>query len=272
MLSCSLRFAQSGDLLGPRTARRMVCQGFPLCSSVPSVVNEVFALSRVSIIVPTLNEAANIEATLARLQSLRARGHEVIVVDGGSEDGTPDLARPLADRVVGARRGRASQMNAGAQEAQRDVLLFLHADTRLPDDADRLVLDDLDRSALAWGRFDIRIDGQHTLLQIVAWFMNCRSRLTSVCTGDQSIFVRRDLFTRVGGYPPIDLMEDIALSKLLRRHSRPLRIAQAVQTSGRRWEARGVWRTVLLMWWLRLRYFLGASPAHLLRVYEGTRR
>lgn len=229
-------------------------------------------MSRISVVMPTLNEAADIEATLARLQSLRTRGHEVIVADGGSEDGTPDLARPLADRVVAARRGRAHQMNVGAHEARGEVLLFLHADTRLPEGADRLILEGLGRSGLDWGRFDIRIDGRHALLQIVAWFMNRRSRLTGVCTGDQSIFVQRDLFMRVGGYPPIDLMEDIALSKLLRRRSRPLCIADAAMTSARRWETRGVWRTVLLMWWLRLRYFLGASPAHLQRVYEGTRR
>jgi rSAM/selenodomain-associated transferase 2 len=243
-----------------------------LCVPVSSVVDEVFPLDTVSVIIPTLNEAANIEAALARLQPLRARGHEVIVADGGSEDGTPDLARPLADRVVAARRGRAHQMNAGADEARGEVLLFLHADTRLPERADRLIVDGLRRSGLAWGRFDIRIDGRHALLGLVAWFMNRRSRLTSVCTGDQSMFVRRDVFTRLGGYPPIDLMEDIALSKLLRRYSRPLCIVDTALTSARRWETRGVWRTVMLMWWLRLRYFLGASPSYLLRIYQGTRR
>ena len=206
------------------------------------------------------------------MQPLRARGHEVIVADGGSEDGTPDLARSLADRVVVARRGRAYQMNAGADEARGEVLLFLHADTLLPEAADRLILEGLEESNLAWGRFDIHIDGEHALLEVVAWLMNRRSRLTSVCTGDQSIFVDRNLFKRLGGYPPIDLMEDIALSKLLRRESRPLCIASVVSTSARRWEARGVWRTVLLMWWLRLRFFLGASPARLLQVYEGSRR
>jgi rSAM/selenodomain-associated transferase 2 len=228
-------------------------------------------LDRISIIIPTLNEAASIEAALARLQPLRGRGHELIVVDGGSHDGTPELARPLADRVITAARGRALQMNAGAQAARGEILLFLHADTRLPADADRLILDGLERTRAAWGRFDVRIDGHHASLAVVAWFMNRRSRLTLVCTGDQSIFVRRDAFALVGGYPPIDLMEDIALSKLLRRQGRLLCIADAVFTSARRWEARGVWRTVVLMWWLRLRYFLGSSPAHLLRLYQGTR-
>jgi rSAM/selenodomain-associated transferase 2 len=225
----------------------------------------------ISIIIPTLNEASNIEAALVRLQPVRARGHELVVADGGRRDGTRELARPLADRVVTAPRGRARQMNAGAQVARGGILLFLHADTRLPADADRLIREGLERTGRAWGRFDVRIDGHHTLLGVVAWFMNQRSRLTSVCTGDQSIFVRQDVFARVGGYPSIELMEDIALSKLLRRQSLPLRIADAVLTSARRWETRGVLRTVVLMWWLRLRYFLGASPAHLLRLYQHTR-
>jgi rSAM/selenodomain-associated transferase 2 len=229
-------------------------------------------MQRISIVIPTLNEASGIEAALVPLQALRARGHEVIVVDGGSGDSTVALAMPLADRVISSRRGRAFQMNAGAQEAAGDVVLFLHADTRLPEDADRLIFGGLQRSNLAWGRFDIRIEGRHAPLRVVAWFMNQRSRLTAVCTGDQSIFVRRDLFQRLGGYPPIELMEDIALSKLLRRHSSLLCITSAALTSARRWETRGVWRTVLLMWWLRLRYLLGASPKQLLRLYEGTRR
>jgi rSAM/selenodomain-associated transferase 2 len=236
------------------------------------VVDEVFALDRLSIIIPTLNEAPNIEAALERLQPLRGRGHEVIVVDGGSEDGTAALARPWADRVIESACGRARQMNAGAREARGDVLLFLHADTRLPDDADRLILQTLEESGRGWGRFDIRIEGQHPALGIVAWFMNRRSRLTSVCTGDQSIFVRRELFLRVGGYPSIDLMEDIALSKLLRRHSRPLRIAAPAATSACCWEVGGVWWIVVLMWWLRLCFFLGASLVHLRRVYEAARR
>jgi rSAM/selenodomain-associated transferase 2 len=227
---------------------------------------------KLTIIVPTLNEAAGIEHCLMPLQPVRRRGHEVIVVDGGSADRTVELARPLADRVIAGRRGRASQMNAGAREARADVLVFMHADTRLPDDADRLVLDGLARSNLLWGRFDVCIEGRHALLKVIAWFMNRRSRLTSVCTGDQSIFVARNLFERVGGYPSIDLMEDIALSKILRRRSPPLRIASVVHTSARRWEARGVWRTILLMWWLRLRYFLGASPERLQHMYESTRR
>jgi len=231
----------------------------------------VDARVKLSIIVPTFNEAAGIADTLQRLRPLRARGHEVIVADGGSRDGTAALAAPLSDCVLEAPRGRAPQMNAGAQRAVGSVLLFLHADTRLPDAADQLILDGIASSGRVWGRFDVVIDGRPALLRAIAAAMNLRSRWTAVCTGDQAIFVERDLFWRCGGYPPIELMEDIALSKRLRRWSRPLCLAPPVITSGRRWERRGVWRTVLLMWWLRLRYALGASPARLRRLYEGER-
>jgi rSAM/selenodomain-associated transferase 2 len=223
---------------------------------------------RITIIIPTLNEAANIEPALARLQPLRGRGHEVIVADGGSADGTVALADAAADRVIDAPRGRALQMNAGAQHARGDVLLFLHADTQLPAEADRLILDGLRDSGRAWGRFDVRIAGRHWLLPLIAFGMNLRSRLTRVCTGDQCIFVRRDLFARLGGYPAIALMEDIALSKALRRASRPLFLAARVVTSGRRWERNGVARTMFFMWGLRLRYFFGVRPARLAELYD----
>jgi rSAM/selenodomain-associated transferase 2 len=223
---------------------------------------------RLSIVMPALNEAAGIAQTLSRLQPLRARGHEVIVVDGGSTDATSDLAAPLADRVLRAPRGRARQMNEGARNARGDVLLFLHADTRLPDDADATILEGLARSGRAWGRFDVAIEGNHPLLRVISAAMNLRSRVSAVCTGDQAIFVERSRFEAVGGFPPIALMEDIALSKRLRRGSRPLCLRARAVTSGRRWEERGVWRTMALMWWLRLRYFLGASPERLRRVYE----
>jgi rSAM/selenodomain-associated transferase 2 len=228
-------------------------------------------MQRLSIVMPALNEAANIVGALERLQPLRARGHEVIVVDGGSEDGTVKLAQPLADRVLETPRGRARQMNAGAEHASGDVLLFLHADTRLPEDADRLIAERLPGTALAWGRFDVVIEGRPLMLKVIAAAMNLRSRVTGVCTGDQGIFVHRELFQRIGGYPPIELMEDIALTGMLRRRARPICLAPRVITSGRRWERRGVWRTMALMWWLRLRYFFGASPAHLRRLYEGRR-
>lgn len=229
-------------------------------------------MTRLSIIVPTLNEAPGIVATLERLQRMRTAGHEVIVADGGSGDATRALAAPLADRVLTAPRGRASQMNAGAALARGDVLLFLHADTRLPADAGRLILDGLASSGRAWGRFDVRIEGTHPLLRTVAWLMNLRSRLTGIATGDQAIFARRDAFDAAGGFPPLALMEDVAASAALKHASRPLCLREPVVTSGRRWESRGVVRTILLMWWLRLRYFLGASPERLARIYDGPRQ
>ena len=226
---------------------------------------------RISIIVPTLNEAEGIAAALAALAPLREQGHEVIVVDGGSGDGTPELARGAADRVVSAPRGRAGQMNAAAALARGEVLLFLHADTRLPENADARILHGLAASGRAWGRFDARIDGESRLLPVIAFFMNLRSRATGIATGDQAIFVRRDAFERAGRFPRLELMEDIALSSSLKRISRPLCIAEKVVTSGRRWERRGILRTVLLMWRLRLEFFFGAAPASLARFYDGDR-
>ena len=189
------------------------------------------------------------------------------MVDGGIRDATVQRARLRADRVVSAPRGRALQMNAGAEKASGDVLLFLHADTRLPDEADHLVLDGLARSGLAWGRFNVRIEGRSPLLAFVAWLMNIRSHLTGIATGDQAMFVKREVFRAEGGFPPIALMEDVALSKRLKRVSRPLCLRQKVVTSGRRWEQNGVLHTVLLMWRLRLAYFFGADPATLAKRY-----
>ncbi|MGZ8329532.1 MAG: TIGR04283 family arsenosugar biosynthesis glycosyltransferase [Rhodoplanes sp.] len=222
---------------------------------------------RLSIIIPVLDEEAEIAHVLAALAPLRSRGVETIVVDGGSRDRTVALAAPLADRVITAPRGRAVQMNAGAVAATGDVLLFLHADTRLPAEADRLVLDGLARSGRQWGRFDVRISGRHPLLRVVAALMNIRSRLTGIATGDQAMFVRRDLFERVGGFPAIPLMEDVAFSRAAKRVGEPLCPSPRAITSGRRWEQRGVMRTILLMWRLRLAYSLGAAPARLAHLY-----
>jgi rSAM/selenodomain-associated transferase 2 len=224
-------------------------------------------VATLSIIIPVLDEAERIAAALTALAPLRRSGAEVIVVDGGSRDGTANIARPLADTVLTAPRGRATQMNAGAAVAHGDVLLFLHADTRLPDGADRLINDGLARSGRAWGRFDIAIAGRGALLSAVAGAMNLRSRLTGIATGDQTMFVTRDAFARVGGFADIALMEDIDLSRRLKRVSPPLALRARVTTSGRRWEQHGVARTILLMWWLRLAYFLGAEPAVLARRY-----
>lgn len=220
-----------------------------------------------SIIIPTLNEAALIETTLTPLQPLRSRGHEVILVDGGSDDGTAGLARGQVDRLVESERGRARQMNAGAARASGNVLVFLHADTRLPEGADRLIEKTVAAGA-RWGRFDVRLDGRHPLLPVIGRLMNLRSRLTGIATGDQAIFVERTLFRSVGGFADLPLMEDIALSRALRARHRPACLQTRVVTSGRRWESRGALRTVVLMWWLRLAYFFGADPARLARRYN----
>jgi rSAM/selenodomain-associated transferase 2 len=220
-----------------------------------------------SIIVPVLNEAATIVASLEALAPLRTRGAEAVVVDGGSIDGTAALAKPLADSVVTSARGRATQMNAGAAIARGIVLLFLHADTRLPQDADRLISDGLLQSGGAWGRFDVSIESRHLLLRIVARSMNWRSRLTGIATGDQAMFITRQAFEKVGGFREIALMEDIELSRRLKRISRPFCLRARVRTSGRRWEKRGVLRTILLMWRLRAAYFFGAPPEELARRY-----
>ena len=222
-------------------------------------------MMRLSIIVPVLNEAAGIVPALAALQPLRERGHEVIVVDGGSSDSTVELAQGLADRILAAARGRASQMNAGAAVASGRALVFLHADTRLPERADALVAQAL--SQHRWGRFDVRIDSPHPLLAVVAAMMNFRSRLTGIATGDQAMFVSRAVFDEVGGFAVIALMEDLELSSRLRRGARPACLREKAVTSGRRWERHGVVATILLMWRLRLAYFFGADPARLARTY-----
>ncbi|HEX2093398.1 MAG TPA: TIGR04283 family arsenosugar biosynthesis glycosyltransferase [Longimicrobiaceae bacterium] len=223
---------------------------------------------RISIVMPALNEAEGIAATLATLQPLRERGHEVVVVDGGSADATVERAAPLADRVLLAERGRGRQQNAGARAARGGVLLFLHADTRLPADADRSVLEGLRRSGRGWGRFDVRLTGRHPMLRVVERMISLRSRLTGVATGDQGIFVRREWFEAAGGFPEIPLMEDVALSCALLRRGRPLCLRETVLTSSRRWEAQGILRTTLLMWRLRLAYSLGADPRRLAREYR----
>jgi rSAM/selenodomain-associated transferase 2 len=225
------------------------------------------SVSKLSIIVPVLDEGEGIAASLDALARMRALGTEIIVVDGGSRDATIQRARLRADRVISAPRGRALQMNAGAAKAAGDVLLFLHADTRLPADADHVVLKGLERSGRAWGRFNVRIDGRSPLLFVVGWLMNIRSQLTGIATGDQAIFVRRDAFNEVGGFDEIPLMEDIALCKRLKRVSRPLCLSDRAVTSGRRWDQHGVFPTILLMWRLRLAYFFGADPKELAQQY-----
>lgn len=222
---------------------------------------------QLSIVVPCLDEAAGIVAALDQLQPLRRRGVEVIVVDGGSHDDSVALASSLVDRILTAPRGRASQMNAGAAGARGDVLLFLHADCMLPVDADRSIIDGLATSGRRWGRFDVRLQGANPLLGVVGFLMNWRSRLTAIATGDQAIFVSRELFAAAGGFPAIALMEDVAFSRTLKSHGAPLCLHECITASSRRWERHGVLRTILLMWRLRLAYFFGADPAALARQY-----
>jgi rSAM/selenodomain-associated transferase 2 len=224
---------------------------------------------KLSIVVPTLNEARGIVATLASLQTLRDRGHEVIVVDGGSQDGTPALAAPLADRVLSAPRGRARQMNCGAAAASGDALLFLHADTRLPEGAATVVETALRHSC--WGRFDLRLDGRPRMLRVVACLINLRSRLTGIATGDQAMFMERAAFAAAGGFPDQPLMEDIALSRRLKRLGPSACLRERVVTSGRRWEGQGLWRTILLMWSLRFDYWRGVPAEVLAARYRAPR-
>ncbi|HRD67470.1 MAG TPA: TIGR04283 family arsenosugar biosynthesis glycosyltransferase [Candidatus Competibacter sp.] len=224
-------------------------------------------MSRISIILPVLNEQAGIVACLQALQPLRGQNCELIVVDGLSCDGTVALAKPLADRVIAGPKGRAAQMNAGARQASGDILWFLHADSLPPPDAGSSIRAALEKTDRCWGRFDVRLSGRQLSLRMVEFSMNRRSRWTGIATGDQGIFVRRSLFEQIGGYPPIALMEDIALSRLLKRYGWPVCLRQRLQTSSRRWERDGVARTILSMWGLRLAYFFGADPDKLARIY-----
>ncbi|MDN3544178.1 TIGR04283 family arsenosugar biosynthesis glycosyltransferase [Kinneretia asaccharophila] len=225
-------------------------------------------MKHLSFIIPVLNEAARLPALLAALQPLRERGVEIIVADGGSTDGSPELARPGADHVLVAPRGRARQMNAGAAQARGEALLFLHADTELPPEADRLLGAALQGGA-HWGRFDVRIEGRSRWLPLVAFMMNRRSRWTGIATGDQAMFVRRELFERLGGFPDQPLMEDIELSqRLLAQGLRPACLRGPVRTSGRRWDERGALRTIVLMWVLRWRYWRGASAQSIWEAYR----
>jgi rSAM/selenodomain-associated transferase 2 len=223
---------------------------------------------KLSIVVPVLNEAENLPALLARLVPLRACGTEIIVVDGGSDDGSPSLVSRANVMLIRSPAGRARQMNAGAARASGDALLFLHADTALPAFADRIVSAALDGGSRKWGRFDVHISGHSPLLRIVATMMNLRSRLTGIATGDQAMFMTRQAFNAVGGFPDLPLMEDIELSRRLKTVSRPICLRQRVLTSGRRWETRGVWRTIFLMWRLRFAWWRGVPAERLAQRYR----
>ena len=220
---------------------------------------------QLAIVVPVLNEAANLPALCAHLQQIGLDA-EVVLVDGGSTDDTVNLARSAGMNMVHASRGRARQMNAGALATQAPHLLFLHADTQLPEAALASVQEALQHHA--WGRFDVRIDGQAKMLRVVAALMNWRSRLTGIATGDQAMFMRREAYEQVGGFPDQPLMEDIEMSAALKAISPPACSRHQVITSGRRWEQGGVWRTIFLMWRLRLAYWLGVPAESLARAYR----
>lgn len=223
---------------------------------------------KLSIITPVLNEAEHLPPWLAHLVPFRDHGTEIIVVDGGSHDDSVGMAQHWGVRVFSTHGGRARQMNAGASVASGELFLFLHADTFLPAAAEQKIVAELAGSGRVWGRFDVRIQGHPWMLRIIAFAMNKRSCLTGIATGDQAMFMTRQAFADVGGFPDQPLMEDITLSKRLRTISRPICLSEPVTTSGRRWETCGVWRTIFLMWRLRWAYWRGVSARELAKAYR----
>ena len=221
---------------------------------------------KISIIIPVLNEEVNLSRISNHLQSIRRQGHEVIIVDGGSGDNTMALAYEVTDKVIASKAGRALQMNCGASVASGDVFLFLHVDTVLPDNTVQIISDSFQREDY-WGRFDVRFSSSKRVYRLIERLMNLRSCITSIATGDQAIFIEKDLFERVGGFPEIALMEDIEISRRLKKVSKPVCLKHKVITSSRRWETNGVVATVFLMWKLRLYYFFGVSPEKLNQLY-----
>lgn len=223
----------------------------------------------VSVIVPVLNEENTIGSTLEAL--LRLAPDEIIVVDGGSDDRTREVCARSGVTLLGSARGRARQMNFGAAQARGDVLLFLHADTRLPDSAFGDIAAALGDPGCVGGRFDIELEGSHWMLGVIGRMISYRSRISKVGTGDQAIFVRREVFDRLGGYPEVPLMEDIAFCRALKRRGTVACLSSKVITSARRWERDGVWRTIARMWVLKLLYLAGVAPSRLKRYYADTR-
>ena len=224
-------------------------------------------LKTISVVLPVRNEAGLIREQLQRLQCYRAKGHEVIVIDGGSVDATVEQTEGLVDRCEVSIAGRSNQMNQGASQSKGDILLFLHADTELPTNADECICNALTAQGSRWGWFNVKLSKPQLAFRVVASMMNWRARLTSVSTGDQALFVERELFQEVGGFPPLALMEDIAISKVLRRRGSPARPVGLVTTSSRRWEENGLISTILLMWRLRFLYFIGVKPQRLRDMY-----
>ncbi|MDC0598739.1 TIGR04283 family arsenosugar biosynthesis glycosyltransferase [Gammaproteobacteria bacterium] len=223
--------------------------------------------SLISIIIPVLNEAETVRETLQALQPYRQAGHEVIVVDGGSHDKTIQQALSLADKILQIEPGRARQMNEGAAYARHDILLFLHSDTQLPARADAIILAALGKPENVWGRFKLRLSSKKIMFRLIETTINWRTFISGIATGDQAIFIEREIFERVGCYDPIPLMEDVALGKKLLKYARPCCLPQSVLSSSRRWEKHGIVKTIVLMWYLRTVYFFGADPAGLAKRY-----
>jgi len=222
---------------------------------------------RIAIVIPTLNEGASIKDTLSSLQTWRQRGHQIILVDGGSSDATLSNAEHFVDLSLQSPKGRALQMNMGAEHADADVLLFLHADTRLKQGSDQLIIDSMSKDKL-WGRFNVSFSSDRLIFKVIAYFMNLRSCITSIATGDQAIFVEKQLFDQVGRFPAQPLMEDVQLSILLKGHCRALCLKETVITSSRRWQQQGVVKTILQMWLLRSAYFIGVPAERLKHWYK----
>jgi len=223
---------------------------------------------KLSIIIPVLNEGDDLLPTLKSLSYLKKCDHEIIIVDGGSQDNTLAIAKPYADIILTSEKGRARQMNYGASKANGDILWFLHADSLIPDNADQLIVNALQQTHSVWGRFNIRLSGSKWVFRIIEQFINKRSRLTGIATGDQGIFVLRREFEKLNGYAELPLMEDINLTKRLKKISLPICLQQTIITSSRRWESNGVIKTVMLMWYLRFAYFIGTPADKLIRLYK----
>ena len=217
-----------------------------------------------------LNEAAAIASTLGACRR-GAPDAEIVVVDGGSIDASVAIAQPLCDTVIGASRGRAHQMNAGARESHGGVLVFVHADTTVPSSFAADIASALSDPAVVGGRFDVRLDSSALPYRIIGAMISIRSRISRTGTGDQAIFVRRDVFDRLGGFPELELCEDLEFARRLKRAGRVACLRARVTTSARRWSRDGVIRTVVRMWLIRAMYLMGVAPARLKRMYSDTR-
>ena len=224
-------------------------------------------MQTISIIIPTFNESHSIKNTLNSLMPLVQEGHELIIVDGGSNDDTVSICKHYTDNVFIAPKGRSSQMNSGAKKASKDTLVFLHADTILPTHAGSLITNALSQSNNKWGHFQVRFNGSRPILRVIEFLMNTRSCITGIVTGDQTIFIRKTLFEKINGYRDIPLMEDIEISKSLKKYSKPICMKTSVLTSSRRWETNGYIKTIVLMWKLRLFYFFGVPADKLVKLY-----